>query len=166
MKDRQYGGAFLEFGSYTLLPIFKLLGCNYESVEFDSICAKNGVDLYSKIHFRFKNALAMSKTGIGVKSEGQLVIAGTKGYILAESPWWLTRSFEVRFEDPGRIEKYSPKFLGDGLRYEIADFVSKINGNEKMSHCLTTEESVAMAGVVEKFMEERRKGYSSRPNRP
>lgn len=154
LTDRNYGGAFLEFGSYTLLPIFKLLGCDYENVEFDSIFAENGVDLYSKIHFRYKNALAMSKTGIGVKSEGQLVIAGTQGYILAESPWWLTKSFAVRFEDPNKIERYSPKFLGDGLRYEIADFVSKINGNEKMSHCLTQEESIAMAGVVERFMKE------------
>ena len=157
MVDKEYGGAFLEFGSYTLLPIFKLLGCRYESVEFDSILAENGIDLYSKIHFRFNDALAMSKTGIGVKSEGQLVIAGTKGYILAESPWWLTRSFEVRFEDPNRIEKYSPKFLGDGLRYEIADFVSKINGNERNSYHLTKEESIAMAGIVEKFMEKRKK---------
>lgn len=156
MIDKEYGGAFLEFGSYTLLPIFKLLGCHYESVEFDSISAENGIDLYSKIHFRFKDALAMSKTGIGVKSEGQLVIAGTKGYILAESPWWLTRSFEVRFEDPNRIEKYSPKFLGDGLRYEITGFVSKINGNDKNSYYLTEEESIAMAGVVERFMEKRR----------
>ncbi len=157
MADQKYGGAFLEFGSYTLLPIFKLLGCNYESVEFDSILAENGVDLYSKIHFRYKEALALSKTGIGAKSEGQLVIAGTKGYILSESPWWLTRSFVVRFEDPGKVERYSPKFLGDGLRYEIADFVSKMNGNERMSHCLTREESIAMAGVVEKFMERRNK---------
>lgn len=156
MTDREYGGAFLEFGSYTLLPIFKLLGCDYESVEFDSILAPNGVDLYSKIHFKFKDGLALSKTGIGVKSEGQLVIAGTKGYILAESPWWLTKAFEVRFEDPNRIEKYSPKFLGDGLRYEIADFVAKINGNEKNSYYLTKEESIAMAGVVEKFMENRK----------
>lgn len=156
MTDREYGGAFLEFGSYTLLPVFKLLGCDYESVEFDSIPAPNGVDLYSKIHFRFKDALALSKTGIGVKSEGQLVIAGTKGYILAESPWWLTKAFEVRFEDPNRIEKYSPKFMGDGLRYEIADFIERINGNEKNSYYLTKEESIAMAGVVEKFMERRR----------
>ncbi len=156
MKDQKFGGAFLEFGSYTLLPIFKLLGCKYESVEFDSILAENGVDLYSKIYFRYKGALALSKSGIGAKSEGQLVIAGTKGYILSESPWWLTRSFMVRFEDPGKVERYSPKFLGDGLRYEIADFVSKINGNEKMSHCLTQEESIAMAGVVEKFMERRK----------
>lgn len=155
MVDREYGGAFLEFGSYTLLPIFKLLGCQYESVRFDSILAENGIDLYTKVHFRFKDGLAMSKTGVGVKSEGQLLISGTKGYILAESPWWLTKSFEVRFEDPNRIQRYSPKFLGDGLRYEIADFVSKINGNEKMSYHLTEEESIAMAGVVDEFMKER-----------
>ena len=155
MVDRAYGGAFLEFGSYTLLPIFKLLGCQYENVRFDSILAENGIDLYTKVHFRFKDGLAMSKTGVGVKSEGQLLISGTKGYILAESPWWLTKSFEVRFEDPDRIQRYSPKFLGDGLRYEIADFVSKINGNEKMSYHLTEEESIAMAGVVEEFMKDR-----------
>ena len=124
-------------------------------MEFDSILAENGVDLYTKIHFRYKDGLALSKTGIGVKSEGQLVIAGTKGYILAESQWWLTKSFVVRYEDPGRIERYSPKFLGDGLRYEIADFVSKINGGNRMGYCLTQEESVAMAGVVERFMENR-----------
>jgi len=156
MTDREYGGAFLEFGSYTLLPVFKLLGSNYEHVEFDSIPAPNGVDLYTKIHFKYPNALALSKTGIGVKSEGQLVIAGTKGYILAQSPWWLTRYFEVRFEDPDRIEKYSPKFLGDGLRYEIAEFVSQINGNKKTSYFLTREESIAMAEVVERFLTQKR----------
>ena len=162
MTDEEYGGAFLEFGSYTLLPIFKLLGCDYESVEFDSIAAENGVDLYSKIHFKFKDALAMSKTGVGVKSEGQLVIAGTKGYILAESPWWLTKSFEVRFEDPNKIEKYSPKFLGDGLRYEIAEFVSRINGYNKATYYLTKEESIAMAGVVERFMKKRKEARDAK----
>lgn len=155
MTDAEYGGAFLEFGSYTLLPIFKLYGCDYEDVRFDCLPAKNGVDLYSKIHFRYKDGLALSKTGIGVKSEGQLIIAGTKGYILAESPWWLTKSFEVRFEDPDKIQKYSPKFFGGGLRYEVADFVSKINGRDKMEYCLTKEESIAMAGVVEKFLKGR-----------
>lgn len=154
MTDAEYGGAFLEFGSYTLLPIFKLLGCNYEEVSFNCIKADNGVDLYSKISFRYKNGLAMSKTGIGVKSEGQLVIAGTKGYILAKSPWWLTKTFEVRYEDPNQIESYTPKFLGDGLRYEISEFTSRIHGHAKQGFCLTKEESIAMAGVVERFLEE------------
>lgn len=155
MTDSNYGGSFLEFGSYTLLPIVKLLGCQYESVEFDRILAENGVDIYTKVHVRYPNAFALSKTGLGVKSEGQLVIAGTKGYILAKAPWWLTKSFEVHFEDPNQVEKYSSEFLGDGLRYEIADLVANINGDKKENDCLTQEESIAIAGVMERFMKYR-----------
>ncbi|MDE7354030.1 MAG: Gfo/Idh/MocA family oxidoreductase [Acetatifactor sp.] len=155
MADFQYGGAFLEFGSYTLLPIIKLLGADYKRFEINSIPAENGVDLYTKILFSYENGLAMSKTGIGVKSEGQLLISGTKGYILAESPWWLTKKFQIRYEDPAQIETYTPNFMGDGLRYEIGEFVTSINGNNGYSYRLTEQDSVAMAGVVEAFMEER-----------
>jgi len=156
IADAEYGGAFLEFGSYTLLPIFKLLGCDYKNVTFNCIKADNGIDLYSKISFEYEKGLALSKTGVGAKSEGQLIIAGTKGYILAQSPWWLTKSFEVRYEDPNKIERYSPKFLGDGLRYEISEFVSRIHGTAKHGFYLTREESIAMARVVEKFLEGRK----------
>lgn len=161
MTDAEYGGAFLEFGSYTLLPIIKLLGCDYEDITFNCIKAENGIDLYSKISFRYKNALAMSKTGVGVKSEGQLIIAGTKGYILAQSPWWLTKSFEVRYEDPNKIEKYNPRFLGDGLRYEISEFTARIHGHAKQGFCLTKEESITMAGVVERFLKECRRMHNT-----
>ena len=155
MVDVRYGGAFMEFGSYTVLPIFKLLGTNYKCVEINSIQAENGVDLYSKIQFHYEDGFATSKTGIGVKSEGQLLISGTKGYILAESPWWLTRKFQVRYEDPNQIETYTPKFVGDGLRYEIGDFVSHINGYGGYAFKLTEEESIAMADVVEQFLAKR-----------
>ncbi len=153
--DAEYGGAFLEFGSYTLLPVIKLLGPNYENVKFSSIHAENGVDLYTKVYLDYPHGMATSKTGVGVKSEGQLLISGTKGYILAESPWWLTRKFQVRYEDPNQIETYTPKFLGDGLRYEISEFVSRINGRNKHPERLTEEESIAMTDVVERFMGER-----------
>ncbi len=154
--DTEYGGGFTEFGSHTLLPIMKLMGTDYEDVRFDSILAENGIDLYTKASFRYKNGFALSKSGVGVKSEGQLIIAGTKGYILAESPWWLTQAFEVRFEDPNKIEKHFVKFLGQGLRYEISDFVYMISGHEGRSYKFTEEESIAMAGVMEKFMEKRK----------
>lgn len=154
MLDEEYGGSFTEFASYTLLPIIKLMGCDYEDVTFHTVKAENGIDLYTKAHFRYKNGMALSKTGLGVKSEGQLVIAGTKGYILAQSPWWLTKAFEVRYEDSKIIEKYSPRFLGGGLRYEVSEFVSQIHDNSKSVFHLSREDSVAMAGVMEKFMKE------------
>ncbi len=152
MVDQQYGGGFTEFGSYTLLPIIKLMGTDYKEVRFDSIMAENKIDLYTKASFRYEQGFALSKTGVGVKSEGQLIIAGTKGYILAESPWWLTKSFEVRYEDPNKVDKHFVKFLGQGLRYEISDFAHLIYGHEGRTYKLTQEESIAMADVMERFL--------------
>lgn len=155
--DTEYGGGFTEFGSHTLLPIMKFMGTNYEEVRFDSVLEDNGIDSYTKASFRYKNGFALSKSGVGVKSEGQLIIAGTRGYIIAESPWWLTQSFEVRYEDPAKRDKYFVKFLGQGLRYEISDFAYMINGHEGRSFKFTKEESIAMAGVMEQFLEQRKK---------
>ncbi|MEG1877983.1 MAG: Gfo/Idh/MocA family oxidoreductase [Lachnospiraceae bacterium] len=156
MTDTKYGGSFTEFGSHTLLPIIKLMGSNYKEVRFDSILADNGIDLYTKASFIYPNGMALSKSGLGVKSEGQLVISGTQGYILAESPWWLTQSFEVRYEDAAKRDKYFVKFLGQGLRYEISDFAYMINGHIGRSYKFTQEESIAMAEVMELFLEKRK----------
>ena len=158
MADEKYGGAFMEYGSYTLLPIFKLLGRDYEDFTIDSILGESGIDRFTKVEFRYKDALATSKTGAGVKSEGQLVIAGTKGYILAQSPWWLIRSFDVRYEDASRVDHFDAPFMGtSGFRYEIAEFMDKINATGGNDYKLTAGESIAMAKVVEKFMSIRRK---------
>ena len=155
--DARFGGAFLEFAAYTLLPIFKLFGTHYESVQIESILDDNGLDLYTKIMLRYPQGMATAKCGVGVKSEGQLVIAGTKGYILAESPWWLTRKYQVRYENPNQIDNYEPRFQGDGLRYEMSEFVSKINHVEKSDYKLTEEEIVAISELTELFMEKRAK---------
>ena len=156
MTDAEFGGSFTEFGSYTLLPIIKLLGKDYKDIRFDVMKAENGIDAYAKVSFTYDNGLALSKTGVSVKTEGQLLIAGTEGYILVKSPWWLTQSFEVRFEDPNKKEIYSSKFMGKGLRYEISDFAKAIAGDENWSYKLTRGESIAIAGVMEKFLEQRR----------
>ncbi|MEF9917341.1 MAG: Gfo/Idh/MocA family oxidoreductase [Lachnospiraceae bacterium] len=155
MTDTEYGGSFTEFGSHTLLPIMKLMGSNYEEVRFDSILSENGIDIYTKASFTYPDGMALSKSGLGVKSEGQLLISGTQGYILAESPWWLTQSFEVRYEDATKRDKYFVKFLGQGLRYEISDFAYMINGHIGRSYKFTPEESIAMAGVMEQFIKKR-----------
>lgn len=153
MLDAKFGGSFLELASYPLLPIFKILGTNYESVCFRSFKNERDVDIYSKAHFEYKNATATVKVGLGVKSEGQLIISGTKGYILVDAPWWKTESFEVKFEDTNLNEKYFEKYKGDGLRYEISEFMSMVNGNKKETFKLSKEETIAMARVMEKYLQ-------------
>lgn len=153
--DAQYGGAFLEYGPSTLLPVVKLLGLEYNEIHIDTINDSNCVDVYTKVNLKYDNALATVRTGVGVKTEGQLVVSGTKGYIIAPSPWWLMHQFDVRYEDSKKVDHYEPTFQGDGLRYEISEFVSKVNGIGSKDYILTAQESVAMAAVVEKFMETR-----------
>lgn len=153
--DARYGGAFLEFAAYNLLPIFKLMGTDYKDVQINSIYGEGGIDLYTKIQLSYNQGMATAKCGVAVKSEGQLVIAGTKGYILAESPWWLTKKFQIRYEDATIVDTYEPRFQGDGLRYEISAFISKINGVANRGYRLTEKEAEAMAEITELFMKNR-----------
>src|SRR5699024_7600377 len=102
----------------------------YEDYNFYSYFDKEeNVDLFTKINLKYKSAIATAKVGLGVKSEGDLTISGTKGYIYVPAPWWKTEYFEVRFEDFGRNKKQYCKFEGDGLRYELAEFVSMIHND-------------------------------------
>ena len=156
MTDTETGGSFTELGTYGMLPIIKLFGTDIKDVRFDSIKADNGIDLYTKAYFTYENGFGLVKSGLGVKSEGQLIIAGTKGYILAKSPWWLTQSFEVRYEDPNKKNEHFVTFLGTGLRYEVSAFASRIYGRPSLKTMLTDQESITMAEVMEQFMNERK----------
>ena len=107
------------------MPIIKILGKDYKSVSFDSINNELGTDDYTKIQIRYENAMATAKVGMAVKSEGQLIVAGTKRLCYSTVAWWLTEKFDVRYEDETIIDHYEPQFVGDGLRYEISEFVAK-----------------------------------------
>ena len=152
LSDGKYGGSFTELGSYCLLPVIKLFGNEYKDIRFDVVHDDNGVDIFTKVSLTFQRGIATVTCGLGVKAEGRLLIAGTKGYIVVEAPWWKTTYFEVHYEDPSRVEKYSERFLGDGLRYEIRDFLNMVNGNNKSDFKLTRSESIVMADIMEKFL--------------
>ena len=152
--DPSVGGSFTELASYSLLPIAKLLGHDCKEIEFESFPAPNGRDLYAKARFKYENAVATAKTGIGVKSEGQLLISGTNGYILVKSPWWLLKSFEVCYENPEENESFSAPFPGFGLRFELADFVRNITDPTHQNFKFSKGDSIFMSRVIEKFLKQ------------
>lgn len=146
----QGGGALFEQGSYPLLPIFKLCGINYENLNLYSRI-DNGIDIHTKGVFRFKNAVCSFKVGLGVKTEGSLVISGTKGYAYVPAPWWKTNYFELRYEDQNKNQKFFYKWDGDGLRYEIQEFISCVVNKRISTARLRRRESIQMAMVMEQF---------------
>lgn len=125
-------GSFIELGSYPLLPIVKILGTDSIESYFWSLDSAVGADSFTKAIINYPRATASTKTGLGVKSEGELIISGEKGYILVKAPWWLTTHVEVRHENPNQVEVYDFPFEGAGLRYEIMSFAKKILSLEKM----------------------------------
>lgn len=149
-KCQQLGGSFLSYGSYALLPIIKLLGTDFKQVNFTCFQEKD-LDLYTKCDIYYESALSTANISLGTKRENQLVITGTKGYLLAESPWWETNSFQLCFDNPQENEKFFYKFAGDGQRYEISEFTSQILKLEKSNYKLRRSESVAMAEIFEQF---------------
>lgn len=145
------GGSLYEMGSYPLLPIVKILGTEYRNINIYSRMNENNVDVYTRGIMRYDNAVSSFQLGLGVKTEGNLVISGTKGYVYVPSPWWKTDYFELRYEDQNLNKKYFYSWNEPGLRYEISEFVSCIVNNRQVSPRLTPAESICMAKVMEQF---------------
>ncbi len=155
-QDTQCGGSFTELGSFVLLPAFRLLGTEYEEVRFDPFFMANGVDGYTKVSLSYPDGTsATCKTGLSAKTEGELVIAGTRGYIYVPAPWWLTKRFEVRGENPNASKVYECEFEESGLRYEIKAFTDLIEGVESFDTELLEKESLAKAALMEGFLKRR-----------
>lgn len=146
----QAGGAMTEHAPLTLMAIIKLLGIDWKDVNFHTK-RENGVDIYTKGVLNYPHATSSFTLGIGVKTEGNLVISGTKGYVYVPAPWWLTDYFEVRYEDQTKNKKYFYSYDGEGLRYEIQEFLSMIVNDRRSCYKLRRRESVAIAEIIEKY---------------
>ena len=146
----QAGGCVTEHGSLTLLALIKLLGLDFREASFYSRI-HDGVDVFTKGVFTFPHATASITLGIGVKTEGNLVVSGTKGYVYVPAPWWLTDYFEVRYEDQTKNKKYFYSYDGDGLRYEIQEFIAMIVSGRQSSYRLRRRESIAIAQIIDDY---------------
>lgn len=151
LDHNQYGGSMNENACFPLLPIIKLLGREVRNINFYSIM-KNDVDMYTKAVFRYDNATASFQVGLGAKTEGNMVISGTKGYIYVPAPWWKTDYFEQRFEDQNLNRKCFFPFMGEGLRYEIREFISRILNPDQSMYLLTKDEVLKMTGIQEDYI--------------
>lgn len=146
----QAGGALNEHASITLMAVIKILGKEYSDVSFYSK-KEGGVDVYTKILVNYPHATSSITLGIGIKTEGDLVISGTKGYVYVPAPWWLTDFFEVRYEDQTKNKKYFYSYDGDGLRYEIQEFIAMIVSGRRSCYKLRRRESIAIANIIEQY---------------
>ena len=140
------------WGPNAMLPIFQILGTHYSQKCITSRIEDESImyDSFTKIAFIYPHAVASIKVGKGVKTEGELVISGTKGYIYVPAPWWKTEYFEIRREDPTQNKRYFYQLDGEGIRYELLSFINAIQGGKTYSY-ISPEVSMAFVQVIEDF---------------
>ncbi len=150
----KYFSSFTDWGAIALLPIFKLLGLGYKKVSFSSLGDDNLDDIFTKVNMEYDGAIATISTGLGVKSEGDLRISGTKGYIYVPAPWWKSEYFEARFEDASNNKPYYYKSDNEGLSMELVHFARCIRSGDGNFY-VESEISRAVADVMELYNEKK-----------
>ena len=153
------GGSVTELSSYPLLLFNKILGENYSDVSYYSWLNKEKIDLFTKITLIYSNAIATGKVGVGLRTEGDCIITGTKGYIYVPSPWWKTQFFEVRLNDEDHTQRHFSKFEKDGLRYELSEFLSMITKGDLVSYKLNSRDSIFISEIIETFLYGKKNHY-------
>lgn len=140
------------WGPNALLPIFQILGTEYKFKYITShlLDEDEMYDDFTKIAFVYPEAVASVKVGKGVKTEGELVISGSEGYIYVPAPWWKTDYFEIRFEDATLNKRYFYQLDGEGIRYELVSFVKAINSGRNYSY-ITENVSEAVIKILESY---------------
>lgn len=139
------------WGPTAMLPIFQLLGINYTSKQITSHIIAKEFDTFTKVAFVYPHAVASLKVGQGVKSEGELIISGTKGYIYVPAPWWKTDYFEIRYENPADNRRYFYQLEGEGIRFEIVSFIRFIMTQKDNSSYVDKSVSFELTKVIEDF---------------
>lgn len=134
--DQTDWNGFYEWGPTGLLPVFDILGTDYKTCVMTSHFGDEEqlIDKFTKIDLTFEYAVASVKVGDGVKSEGELIISGTKGYIYVPAPWWNTEYFELRYENPSNNKRYFYQLDGEGIRYELVAFARAIERGKTISN--------------------------------
>lgn len=143
------------WGPNAMLPIFQILGTNYcqKTITSHFLDRELNYDSFTKIAFVYSEAVASIKVGKGVKTEGELVVSGTTGYVYVPAPWWKMDYFEIRREDPTQNKRYFYQLDGEGIRYELVSFLKAIQDGKNYSY-IGDRVSKAIVEVIQDFYSE------------
>lgn len=152
LRNDGKNGSVAELAAYPLLAIARLLGTCVDKTDFYPVRNADGVDVFTRGVFDFGSSTGSFKVGLGAKTEGSLVITGTSGYIYVPAPWWKTDYFEMRFESLDETKKFFYSYDGEGLRYEIHEFVRLIHAGITESQKLTKADTLFIAQAIQSFL--------------
>lgn len=154
-------GSLEAWGPTALLPVFQILGTEYMQKSIFKIQSSDGYDEFTKINFVYPECTATIKVGTGVKSEGELIVSGTKGYVYVPAPWWKTDYFEIRYENPADNKRYFYQVDGEGIRYELVALANAVR-NGRSDYYIDRKTTCSISQIMSDFKEENLNDYTTR----
>lgn len=152
--------SFMNWGAQALLPVLDILGNNYKDYRFYTkfIDRKKEEDIFTRLDLCYKNAVACVKVAEGAKSEGELIITGTLGYVIVPAPWWKLDYFEIRYENTNDNKRFFYQLDGEGIRYQLLSFIQTINGKKDYA-AVSNVNSEAICEFMNRFVKKENMFY-------
>ncbi|MEZ0131534.1 Gfo/Idh/MocA family protein, partial [Flavobacterium sp. LBUM151] len=145
--DKQSGGgALFDVGVYPLFLSYIMCGIPKE-IFAKSIFHENGIDLQTSILLEFESAQAVLHTSIVSESDMKAVIAGTKGRIELNAPWFMADGYSIIKEE--KETAFSFPNLGKGYSYEAIECHNCIRSNQIESKLWSHQNSLDLSRIVE-----------------
>lgn len=145
--DKQSGGgALFDVGVYPLFLSYIMCGIPKTTCA-KSIFHENGIDLQTSIILEFENAQAILHTSIVSESDMKAVIAGTKGRIELNAPWFMADGYAVFKEE--KETAFSLPNLGKGYSHEAIECHNCIRNNQIESKLWSHQNSLDLSKIVE-----------------
>lgn len=147
-KGQSNWGGVHEWAPTALLPVFQILGTEFHDYRIALQSSDKENNEFAKIDLWFNKSVASIKVGNSIKSEGELIVSGTEGYIYVPAPWWKTDYFEIRYEDQNKNRRYYYQLDGEGIRYELVAFIRAIEQGKTIS-IIDPKVSYAISRIME-----------------
>lgn len=143
------GGALFDIGVYPLFLSYILLG-NPKEIISKAIKHKNDIDLQTSMILQYESAQSILHASIVSDSDMKAVIAGSKGRIELNSPWFVAGGYSL-FINEEKEAVISLPVLGKGYSHEIIECHNCIRNSQIESEFWSHQNSLDLSRIVEEI---------------
>ncbi|WP_431244541.1 Gfo/Idh/MocA family protein [Flavobacterium sp. P21] len=143
------GGALFDIGVYPLFLSYILLG-NPKEIIAKAIKHKNDIDLQTSMILQYESAQSILHASIVSDSEMKAVIAGSKGRIELNSPWFVADGYSLSINNEKEAVISLP-VLGKGYSHEIMECHNCIRNSQIESEFWSHQNCLDLSKIVEEI---------------
>ncbi|MRX67534.1 gfo/Idh/MocA family oxidoreductase [Flavobacterium resistens] len=143
------GGALFDIGVYPLFLSYILLGKPKEIIA-KAIKHKNDIDLQTSMILQYESAQSILHASIVSDSDMNAIIAGSKGRIELNSPWFVADGYSLFINDEKEAVISLP-VLGKGYSHEIMECHDCIRNGQIESKFWSHQNCLDLSRIVEEI---------------